>query len=151
MVRLRSPAPYGGFPERPKGADCKSVVTDFGGPNPPSPTNKNHCKCSGFLFGGNGGEATDARTRQPSPLYSIKRFLQPSGAMRREDVVTNPPSPTKQKTHFCLPTKVRFLNDVCLRQMMLASPMMTATPNDVCLTAHWANIASLRPTGATSF
>jgi len=32
---------------------------------------------------------------------------------------------------------VRFLNDVCLRQMMLATPMMTATPNDVCLTAHW--------------
>ena len=28
----------GGIPERPKGADCKSVVTDFGGPNPPSPT-----------------------------------------------------------------------------------------------------------------
>jgi len=33
---------------------------------------------------------------------------------------------------------VRFLNDFCLRQMMLASP------NDVCLTAHWANIVSLR-------
>ena len=31
---------YGGIPERPKGADCKSVVTDFGGPNPPSPTRK---------------------------------------------------------------------------------------------------------------
>ena len=31
---------FGGIPERPKGADCKSVVTDFGGPNPPSPTNK---------------------------------------------------------------------------------------------------------------
>ena len=31
---------YGGIPERPKGADCKSVVTDFGGPNPPSPTKK---------------------------------------------------------------------------------------------------------------
>ena len=30
---------YGGFPERPKGADCKSVVTDFGGSNPPSSTN----------------------------------------------------------------------------------------------------------------
>ena len=47
MVRLRSPAPmsphygliFGGFPERPKGADCKSVVTDFGGSNPPSSTN----------------------------------------------------------------------------------------------------------------
>ena len=33
---------FGGFPERPKGADCKSVVTDFGGPNPPSPTRKKH-------------------------------------------------------------------------------------------------------------
>ena len=37
----------------------------------------------------------------------------------------------QQKTHFCLVTKVRFLNDVCLWQMMLASPMMTAMPNDV--------------------
>ena len=31
---------YGRIPERPKGADCKSVVTDFGGSNPPSPTKK---------------------------------------------------------------------------------------------------------------
>ena len=30
---------YGWVPERPKGADCKSVVYDFGGSNPPSPTN----------------------------------------------------------------------------------------------------------------
>ena len=35
---------FGGFPERPKGADCKSVVTDFGGPNPPSPTRKKHLR-----------------------------------------------------------------------------------------------------------
>ena len=28
--------------------------------------------------------------------------------------------------------------------MMLAPPMMTASPNDVCLAAHLANIASLR-------
>ena len=26
---------YGWIPERPKGADCKSVVDDFGGSNPP--------------------------------------------------------------------------------------------------------------------
>ena len=26
---------YGWVPERPKGADCKSVVSDFGGSNPP--------------------------------------------------------------------------------------------------------------------
>ena len=30
----------GSVPEWPKGADCKSVVSDFGGPNPPSPTKK---------------------------------------------------------------------------------------------------------------
>ena len=50
MVRLRSPAPNGGFPERPKGADCKSVVTDFGGPNPPSPTKKALAKASAFFI-----------------------------------------------------------------------------------------------------
>jgi hypothetical protein len=27
-------------PEWPKGADCKSVISDFGGSNPPQPTNK---------------------------------------------------------------------------------------------------------------
>lgn len=29
---------YGGVPEWPKGTDCKSVVSDFGGSNPPSST-----------------------------------------------------------------------------------------------------------------
>ena len=29
---------YGGFPEWPKGADCKSVSIAFGGSNPPSST-----------------------------------------------------------------------------------------------------------------
>ena len=41
LVRLRSPAP-GGIPEWPKGADCKSVVSDFDGSNPSSPTRKKH-------------------------------------------------------------------------------------------------------------
>ena len=79
--------------------------------------------------------------------------------------------PSQQKTHFCLPTKVRFLNDVCLRQMMTATPndvrfandvclrqMMTATPNDVrfandvCLTAHWGKHRIIAErSGATSF
>ena len=39
-TELRFGLIFGGFPERPKGADCKSVVTDFGGPNPPAPTKK---------------------------------------------------------------------------------------------------------------
>ena len=43
---------FGGIPERPKGADCKSVVTDFGGPNPPSPTriDKFHSRLVDFIF-----------------------------------------------------------------------------------------------------
>ena len=40
---------YGGIPEWPKGADCKSVVSDFGGSNPPSPTKIRTEKC-GFLL-----------------------------------------------------------------------------------------------------
>ena len=57
MVRLRSPAPilrqsFGGIPERPKGADCKSVVTDFAGPNPASPTKQKYQPLRlVFLFG----------------------------------------------------------------------------------------------------
>ena len=42
---------YGGIPERPKGADCKSVVTDFAGPNPASPTIKKHRHQSVFFYG----------------------------------------------------------------------------------------------------
>ena len=40
----------GGFPERPKGADCKSVVDDFAGPNPASPTTNETCVSKSFLF-----------------------------------------------------------------------------------------------------
>ena len=69
--------PYGRFPERPKGADCKSVVF---------------------------------RLRWSESTISHQ-----------------------QKTHFCLPTKVRFLNDVCLRQMMTASPNDVRFANDVWL------------------
>ena len=50
---------------------------------------------------------------------------------------TQLPPPTKNAL-LSTKTKVRFLNDVCLRQMMLASPHFMA------------NIASLRPSGATS-
>ena len=35
---------YGGFPEWPKGADCKSVSIAFGGSNPPSSTRKNNMR-----------------------------------------------------------------------------------------------------------
>ena len=41
---------YGGIPEWPKGADCKSVVSDFGGSNPPSPTKNELTKVSSFFL-----------------------------------------------------------------------------------------------------
>ena len=54
---LQRTGEYGGIPEWPKGADCKSVVSDFGGSNPPSPTkNPGHPSgWPGFLAGGGGG------------------------------------------------------------------------------------------------
>ena len=50
----------GGFPERPKGADCKSVVSDFGGPNPPAPT-KNPVHPRGIFSLRNAGNNKKAR------------------------------------------------------------------------------------------
>ena len=41
---------YGGIPEWPKGADCKSVVNDFGGSNPPSPTKNTDCPSGRSVF-----------------------------------------------------------------------------------------------------
>ena len=41
---------YGSVPEWPKGADCKSVVDDFGGSNPPAPTIIAEQKCSAMFF-----------------------------------------------------------------------------------------------------
>ena len=45
-------------------------------------------------------------------------------------VVGSSPTGGARKKHF---ERSAFFNDVCLRQMMLASPMMTASPNDVWL------------------
>ena len=49
---------HGGVPERPKGADCKSVVDDFDGSNPSPSTKlkatfsceKHTRKCSFFIY-----------------------------------------------------------------------------------------------------
>ena len=49
----RSNQTFGGIPERPKGADCKSASTAFDGSNP-SPTttyeNTDHCECDGLFY-----------------------------------------------------------------------------------------------------
>ena len=41
---------YGGIPEWPKGTDCKSAGTAFGGSNPPSPSSKQNAESEGFGF-----------------------------------------------------------------------------------------------------
>ena len=41
---------YGGIPEWPKGADCKSVSSAFGGSNPPSPTKKRQASLMPVVF-----------------------------------------------------------------------------------------------------
>ena len=45
-----STSEYGRFPEWPKGADCKSVVNDFGGSNPPPPTKRQSIERCSVLF-----------------------------------------------------------------------------------------------------
>ena len=45
-----SASEYGRFPEWPKGADCKSVVNDFGGSNPPPPTKEESTNLCSLLF-----------------------------------------------------------------------------------------------------
>ncbi len=71
MVRLRSPAPYGSVPERPKGADCKSVVSDFGGPNPPAPTKFQAKRLGIFLLGGKRGDS-EARAHAVGALKTCR-------------------------------------------------------------------------------
>ena len=63
---------YGSVPERPKGADCKSVVTDFGGPNPPAPTNKKGTsqEVPFLLVEQDGKRSPNARVIMPHPLFT---------------------------------------------------------------------------------
>ena len=67
---------YGSVPERPKGADCKSVVTDFGGPNPPAPTTKkallSQDKSAFFVVGICTGGFVGIR--DPNPIGFCRRF-----------------------------------------------------------------------------
>ena len=67
---------YGGIPERPKGADCKSVVTDFAGPNPASPTNESTDKKSVlFRWWGKTGRSVSAKRSlcriPPPPINNV--------------------------------------------------------------------------------
>ena len=81
---------YGGVPEWPKGADCKSVVSDFGGSNPPSSTKNPVTVFRGGIFPQG---ALPPMWRRFSPLCSKNPPVHPPqrnggrclSACRRED------------------------------------------------------------------
>ena len=50
VLRKTNQTEYGGIPEWPKGTDCKSAGTAFGGSNPPSPSSKQNAESDGFGF-----------------------------------------------------------------------------------------------------
>ena len=69
---FRHTSELGGIPEWPKGADCKSVVSDFGGSNPPSPTKKeSHMRLFLFLYHKHSGEAFPPRRVFLFSLFSF--------------------------------------------------------------------------------
>ena len=64
-----SASKYGRFPEWPKGADCKSVVNDFGGSNPPPPTKRQSIeRCSVFVLGAGQKSSCQGKSEKPCQL-----------------------------------------------------------------------------------
>ncbi|MDE7053802.1 MAG: hypothetical protein K2O84_03175, partial [Oscillospiraceae bacterium] len=54
-------------PEWPKGADCKSVVDDFGGSNPPAPTSpERSCRWHGLFSLAGTDPGTEETENNPS-------------------------------------------------------------------------------------
>ncbi len=66
----------GKIPEWPKGADCKSVGTAFGGSNPPLPTKKKTSQCGVFFYAGNRGfcAVTPRGALRLNHLFGAGRF-----------------------------------------------------------------------------
>ena len=65
---------YGGFPEWPKGADCKSVSCAFGGSNPPSSTNKKYAdvaELADALDLGSSAFGVGVRLPSSAPLFKM--------------------------------------------------------------------------------
>ena len=62
----------GKIPEWPKGADCKSVGTAFGGSNPPLPTKKKTSQCGVFFYAGNRGFCAVYTARRITPRTTFR-------------------------------------------------------------------------------
>ena len=77
----RSTSQYGGVPEWPKGADCKSVAIRFGGSNPPSSTKNVPPTGGAFLY----VDSKDGSWKRAGGAF------QPTWLFRRK---ANPPSST---------------------------------------------------------
>ena len=89
----------GKIPEWPKGADCKSVGTAFGGSNPPLPTKKKTSQCGVFFL--MSGIVDSARFTPRGALRLNHLFrcwtLRYACKHARSRSYTNPPLPTIKK------------------------------------------------------
>ena len=103
MYAIITSVGFGSVPEWPKGADCKSVVFDFGGSNPPAPTktmSTAYGRC--FLFW---LKVVVSRNAASLPVFAKGEMAVDKTAkgklyaawQSQDAVVTNPPAPTKQK------------------------------------------------------
>ena len=97
---------YGSVPERPKGADCKSVVSDFGGPNPPAPTKIRKLCFRIFPFGNTERVDSEGRPcrrqgkRQPGGLSLARGLPHCFRSVRaRVDVRAIHPLPPKSESY----------------------------------------------------
>ena len=89
-----SASEYGRFPEWPKGADCKSVVNDFGGSNPPPPTKRQSIEgCSVFVLLSK--FRIGAMDSKAGSWQHAGCMLQPAWLFRRK---ANPPPSTKRQS-----------------------------------------------------
>ena len=131
---------------------CKGSTADSDsvcwGSNPYSAAKENRPSSDGlFSFFWQPNSRFEPQCRKARGSHTLTedrqiRLLGAGGYLRKMRI---PLCRCQQKSLICLVDKLGFFewclpsaNDARLR------PMMTATPNDVCLTARWANIASLR-------
>ena len=95
-MKRTSKSEYGGVPEWPKGADCKSVGTAFGGSNPPPSTI--------FLDNVRSEETAADEADEDAPLFqliTLYRGVEQLAARRAHNPEvggSSPPPATKQKS-----------------------------------------------------
>ncbi len=112
------------------------------GSNPFKSTNKNTAILAVLFIGMVFTKRRFEKSVAARTSAAAASWMAANNNLRFAQMQTNPFKPTNKKTSFVYKTKVVFLNDVCLRQMMLATLMMplplmmSASPNILGQTSH---------------